>query len=198
MSVTADNEHRLPRSPELMSRGDTALLVVDVQEKLVAGDGRRRTRRLERAAADRRGEDPWPAGRWHRAVSERVGANGGRTGRAAGPAAVEARLQLRRLSRIVRKSARPAAFTKSWSAGSKPTSASSNRCWTCWPTGGGCTWRPMPSARGSKWTAASPWGGWIPPAPRSPPPRQRCSSGAQTAGTPEFKEISRLAREPGP
>jgi nicotinamidase-related amidase len=35
MSVTADNEHRLPRSPELMSRSDTALLVVDVQEKLV-------------------------------------------------------------------------------------------------------------------------------------------------------------------
>ena len=30
------NEHQcLPRSPELMSRGDTALLVVDVQEKLV-------------------------------------------------------------------------------------------------------------------------------------------------------------------
>ena len=26
---------RLPRSPELMSRGDTALLVIDVQEKLL-------------------------------------------------------------------------------------------------------------------------------------------------------------------
>jgi nicotinamidase-related amidase len=34
---------RLPRSPELMSRGDTALLVVDVQEKLMPAiaDGRR-------------------------------------------------------------------------------------------------------------------------------------------------------------
>ena len=30
-----DEHHTLPRSPELMSRGDTALLVVDVQEKLV-------------------------------------------------------------------------------------------------------------------------------------------------------------------
>ena len=30
-----DENNRLPRSPELMSRGDTALLVVDVQEKLV-------------------------------------------------------------------------------------------------------------------------------------------------------------------
>lgn len=29
------NSNRLPRSPELMSRDDTALLVVDVQEKLV-------------------------------------------------------------------------------------------------------------------------------------------------------------------
>ncbi len=35
MSATTDKEHRLPRSPELMSRDDTALLVVDVQEKLV-------------------------------------------------------------------------------------------------------------------------------------------------------------------
>jgi nicotinamidase-related amidase len=35
--------HCLPRSPELMSRGDTALLVVDVQEKLVGAinDGAR-------------------------------------------------------------------------------------------------------------------------------------------------------------
>ncbi len=30
-----DEHRRLPRSPELMSRGDTALLVVDVQEKLM-------------------------------------------------------------------------------------------------------------------------------------------------------------------
>jgi nicotinamidase-related amidase len=30
-----DEEGHLPRSPELMSRGDTALLVVDVQERLV-------------------------------------------------------------------------------------------------------------------------------------------------------------------
>jgi nicotinamidase-related amidase len=30
-----DDENCLPRSPELMSRGDTALLVVDVQERLV-------------------------------------------------------------------------------------------------------------------------------------------------------------------
>ena len=30
-----DEDRHLPRSPELMSRGDTALLVVDVQEKLV-------------------------------------------------------------------------------------------------------------------------------------------------------------------
>ena len=29
------NETRLPRSPELMSRGDSALLVVDVQDKLI-------------------------------------------------------------------------------------------------------------------------------------------------------------------
>lgn len=29
------DETRLPRSPELMSRGDTALLVVDVQDKLI-------------------------------------------------------------------------------------------------------------------------------------------------------------------
>jgi nicotinamidase-related amidase len=38
------NEHsKLPRSPELMSRGDTALLVVDVQEKLLPAiaEGRR-------------------------------------------------------------------------------------------------------------------------------------------------------------
>ena len=35
MSATTDKEHRLPRSPELMSRDDTALLVVNVQEKLV-------------------------------------------------------------------------------------------------------------------------------------------------------------------
>ena len=35
MSSTTDHERRLPRSPELMSRGDSALLVVDVQEKLV-------------------------------------------------------------------------------------------------------------------------------------------------------------------
>jgi nicotinamidase-related amidase len=34
--LAAMNEHaRLPRSPELMSRDDTALLVIDVQEKLV-------------------------------------------------------------------------------------------------------------------------------------------------------------------
>jgi len=36
MSIETGDEHRLPRSPELMSRGDTALLVVDVQEKLAA------------------------------------------------------------------------------------------------------------------------------------------------------------------
>ena len=35
MMSLMDGERRLPRSPELMSRGDTALLVVDVQEKLV-------------------------------------------------------------------------------------------------------------------------------------------------------------------
>ena len=31
-----DKHRRLPRSPELMSRNDTALLVVDIQEKLMA------------------------------------------------------------------------------------------------------------------------------------------------------------------
>ena len=30
-----NEHHALPRSPELMSRGNTALLVVDVQEKLL-------------------------------------------------------------------------------------------------------------------------------------------------------------------
>ncbi len=35
MSLATDHERRMPRSPELMSRGDAALLVVDVQEKLV-------------------------------------------------------------------------------------------------------------------------------------------------------------------
>jgi nicotinamidase-related amidase len=35
MMQSKDEERCLPRSPELMSRGDTALLVVDVQEKLV-------------------------------------------------------------------------------------------------------------------------------------------------------------------
>jgi nicotinamidase-related amidase len=36
MLLRMDEHPRLPRSPELMSRGDAALLVVDVQEKLVA------------------------------------------------------------------------------------------------------------------------------------------------------------------
>lgn len=38
-----NEDTRLPRSPELMSRGDTALLVIDVQEKLLPAiaDGRR-------------------------------------------------------------------------------------------------------------------------------------------------------------
>jgi nicotinamidase-related amidase len=38
-----DESSAVPRSPELMSRGDTALLVVDVQEKLIGAitDGRR-------------------------------------------------------------------------------------------------------------------------------------------------------------
>jgi nicotinamidase-related amidase len=30
-----NENHRLPRSPEMMSRGDTALLVIDLQEKLL-------------------------------------------------------------------------------------------------------------------------------------------------------------------
>jgi nicotinamidase-related amidase len=43
MLLSMDENRSLPRSPELMSRGDTALLVVDVQQKLVdaIGDGRR-------------------------------------------------------------------------------------------------------------------------------------------------------------
>jgi nicotinamidase-related amidase len=50
-----NQENMLPRSPELMSRGDTALLVVDVQERLVpAIDGHARVvwncRRLVDAA----------------------------------------------------------------------------------------------------------------------------------------------------
>jgi nicotinamidase-related amidase len=35
MSSKSDTGRGLPRSPELMSRGDTALLVIDVQEKLL-------------------------------------------------------------------------------------------------------------------------------------------------------------------
>ena len=35
MLLPMNEDARLPRSPELMSRGDTALLVVDVQEKLL-------------------------------------------------------------------------------------------------------------------------------------------------------------------
>jgi nicotinamidase-related amidase len=35
MLLPMDEPHYLPRSPDLMSRGDTALVVVDVQEKLV-------------------------------------------------------------------------------------------------------------------------------------------------------------------
>jgi nicotinamidase-related amidase len=34
-----DKDRNLPRSPEMMSRGDTALLVVDVQEKLLPAIG---------------------------------------------------------------------------------------------------------------------------------------------------------------
>lgn len=43
MLLLMDEPRCLPRSPELMSRGDTALLVVDVQEKLVSAiaDNRR-------------------------------------------------------------------------------------------------------------------------------------------------------------
>ena len=39
MSQSSPEEPILPRSPELMSAGDTALLVVDVQEKLVPAIG---------------------------------------------------------------------------------------------------------------------------------------------------------------
>ena len=91
-----DEHHQLPRSPELMLRGDTALLVVDVQEKLVPAIAER-PGGVERAAADRRGQNPRPAGGRHGAVSAGFGAHGGRAGRAAGTRAVEAHLQLRRL-----------------------------------------------------------------------------------------------------
>ena len=69
-----NENHALPRSPELMSAGDTALLVVDVQERLDRRHRRPPPSGLQRAAADRRGQDPRPAGHGHRAVSARASA----------------------------------------------------------------------------------------------------------------------------
>ena len=79
-------EHRnLPRSPELMSRGDSALLVVDIQEKLIVAiaDGPRIVWNV--AAADRRGQDSRPARRRHRAVSAGPGPTVGELAERLGP-----------------------------------------------------------------------------------------------------------------
>ena len=67
---------------ELMSPGDTGLLVVDVQEKLLAAIPAEPATGLEHSAADRRGENSRHAGGGHRAVSQGPWRNGAGIGRA--------------------------------------------------------------------------------------------------------------------
>ena len=193
------NEHCcLPRSPELMSRGDTALLVVDVQEKLVPAIADHAQHGVERAAADRRGKDPRPAGVGQRTVSEGLGRHGRRIGRAAGASAVEAQLQLRRLPGALFDGLRDRGIYKILVCGIEAHVCVQQTVLDLLADG----WRVyvaadavgsrfeidyrialgrMDSAGATLTTAEAALFEWC-----------------EVAGTPEFKQISRLARELGP
>ena len=189
---------RLPRSPELMSRGDTALLVVDVQEKLLPAiaDGQRVIWNVRRLVDGAKilglpvvATEQYPAG---------FGSNDSGTGRAARAGAVEAARSVAAAAPSCSRTCAAAASTKFWFAASRPTSASSRRCWTCLADG----WRVYVAvdAVGSRFEIDC----------RTAIGRMD-SSGAtlttteaalfewcEAAGTAEFKQISQLAKETCP
>ncbi len=188
----------ISRSPELMSRSDSALLVVDVQEKLVAAMGGGGADCMERAAADRRRQGAWPAGAGHASSTPRASAlrspNWRRVWNRGRPNSVSVvgscRSCLRTSGRGTSRSC--------WSAGSKPTSAFSKPCSICWPTVGGCTWPSMRWEHGTSSITKLLCGGWNPPAPCSRRTEAALLEWCQAAGTPEFKQISRIVRETEP
>ena len=183
------------RSPELMSAEDTVLVVVDVQVKLmplIRGQARIlwNLRRLIDGAEATGVQD---AG--HRAVSPGPGPDRPRTGRPTGRRSPARRpLAAAAANRSWPNSSSPAS-ARCWSPASKPTSACSKPCSTCWPAAIGCTSRSTRSARVTQIDYETGL-------------RRMESAGAtltttesalfewcQVSGTPTFKKISALVRE---
>ena len=153
---------------------------------------------MERAAIDRRRESPGAAGRGHRAVSQGAWADRYRIGRAAGASAVEAHIQCRRL---------PADF--------RPTFAVVGiyKILVCGIEAHVCVAQTVLDLLADGWrvyVAVDAVGSRFEIDCRTALDRMDSAGTTLTtveaamfewcdaAGTPEFKEISRLAREPGP
>ena len=129
-----------------MNRGDTALLVVDVQGKLVQ-------------LIPGHEQLVWNIGRLIDGAkilglpvlaTEQYPKGLGPTGNAA---------------HSLKNSANKG-FTAFWFAASRPMSACNRRCMTCWRRAFGVTWRSMPSGLVGALTMKSPCGGWTRPEPR--------------------------------
>ena len=157
---------QLPRSPELMNRDDAALLVVDMQAKLlplIPGQNRLiwNIRRLIDGA-----KILGRAGRGDRAISAGPRTDDAELAERLGTIPAKTRVQLRRVRRDFYRRGATGASGKFWSAASRRTSASARRSTTCWARDFASMWRPTPSPRGARSTTRSPCGGWTRPARR--------------------------------
>ena len=161
--LAMSNVEEFSRSPELMSAADTALLVVDVQGKLITlVPGHRRIIWNIRRLID--GANAGRKNRGHRTISQGAGADGAGTGRAIGarftPRPRSAVARATRSWRIGRRTASAA----SCSPASRRTSAFSKRPTTCWRRDIACTWPWMRSALDMRSIIKRRCAAWIRPA----------------------------------
>ena len=196
MDTQEPEEHALDRSPELMSAGNTALVVVDVQEKLIGAiaEGRRVVWNVRRLIDGAKvlgvpvvGTEQYPRGLGPTVpeLAERLGPLPSKlTFSGGGCPEVFARLRAR-------------ASTISWCAASRRTCASSRRSSTFWPTAGGSSWRSTRWARATSSTARPPFAAWSPPARRSPRPNPPCSNGARSPARPSSNKSAAWSGKKG-
>ena len=172
-----------------------ALLVVDLQDKLLAAIADR-----ERGGRQRGPADPRRAGARDcrsgppSSIREGLGPTHGRRRRADPGPAWPRRRFIAAPSPSSSNSSTAGTSAMSRSRGSRPTSAWPRRRSNCSTWGSGSRCRPTPWPRVTRSTGSSPCAGSSTPGPSFPPPRPSCSSGPRRADRPEFKAISELIK----